>query len=317
MIKKAFNITMSDTDEEVLDNSPNYVAFGASYDSDDSNQSEVQSAYENESNKVSDLQNSFDNLKENFSTLRNTNLKIVKDVKNLELERDNLLKELSDSHAVCNSLKSENHMLIAKNKSLQNDLIETRNHLSTFSSEKLNQILHAQKYSSDRSGLGFDKTASCSSNRSPTSKIVFVKPVKVEESSSEGKLAVSPTRQGKKGKKGKKNSFVPNASVPKPKVAHPPRKLPSQRFVFTCHHCGKVGHIRPYCFNLKPHMQKNKNSVSRKDCEGLVTMMKGVLSRLDQFEKVHKPRPKITQVWVRKYDTIHPLRGSGNELTLF
>jgi hypothetical protein len=42
-------------------------------------------------------------------------------------------------------------------------------------------------------------------------------------------------------------------------------------------------------------------------------MIKGVLSRLDHFEKVHKPRPKITQVWVRKNDTIHPLRGSGNE----
>jgi hypothetical protein len=78
-----------------------------------------------------------------------------------------------------------------------------------------------------------------------------------------------------------------------------------------------VGHIQLHCFNLKPHVQKNKNSISRKDCEGLVTMMKRVLSRLDQFEKVHKSRPKITQVWVRKDDTIHPLRGSGNELTLF
>ena len=142
---------------------------------------------------------------------------------------------------------------------------------------------------------------------------MFVKPVKVEESSSEEKLAVAPTWQGKKGKK---NSFVSYASYPKPRVVHPPRKLPSQRFVPTCHHCGKMGYIRPHCFNLKPHVQKNKNSVSRKDCEGLFKMMKGVLSRLDQFEKVHKPRPKITQVWVRKNETIHPLRGSDNELTL-
>jgi hypothetical protein len=57
---------MSDTNEGVLDDSPNYVAFGASYDSDDSNQLEVQSAYENKSNRVSDLQNSFDNLKKIF-----------------------------------------------------------------------------------------------------------------------------------------------------------------------------------------------------------------------------------------------------------
>jgi peptidoglycan hydrolase CwlO-like protein len=80
---------MSDTDEEVLDDSLNYVAFVASYDSNDSNQTDVQSTYDNESNKVSDLQNSYDNLMEKFSMLRNTNLKIVKDVKNLELERDN------------------------------------------------------------------------------------------------------------------------------------------------------------------------------------------------------------------------------------
>jgi hypothetical protein len=55
--------------------------------------------------------------------LRNTNVKIVKDFKNLELEKDNLLKSLSDSHVVCNTHKSESHVLIAKNKSLQNDLI--------------------------------------------------------------------------------------------------------------------------------------------------------------------------------------------------
>jgi hypothetical protein len=39
---------MSDTDKEVLDDSLNYVAFVSSYDSDDSNQSDVQFAYENE-----------------------------------------------------------------------------------------------------------------------------------------------------------------------------------------------------------------------------------------------------------------------------
>jgi hypothetical protein len=192
-------------------------------------------------------------MEKNF-TLRNTNLKIVEDVRNLELERDNLLKDLSDSHVVCNTLKYENHVLIAKNKSLQNDLIETRNHLSTFSSEKLNQMLHVQKRSNDRSCLGFDKTASLSFNRVSTSKIVFVKPVKVEESSGEGKPRVALTRQGKKCKK---NSIIPHASYPKPRVMHLPRKLHSQRFVPTCHHYGKVDHIRSHCFNLKPHVQKN------------------------------------------------------------
>jgi regulator of replication initiation timing len=235
--QKAFNITLSDTDEE---ETPKYVAFVASYNSDDSKQSNVQFASDNESNRVSDLQNSFDNLMEKFSMLRNTNLKIVKDFKNLKLERDNLLKSLSDSHAVCNTLKSKNHVLIAKNKSLQNDLIASRNHLSKFSSEKLDKMWHFQKHSSDRFGLGFDKNASLSSKCTSTSEIVFVKPVKVDESLGEGKPIVAMTHQGKEGKK---NYIDPHASYPKPRVMHSPRKLPSQRFVPTCHHCGKVGHI--------------------------------------------------------------------------
>ena len=57
--QKAFNITLNDTGEEVLDESPNYLAFVASYDSDDSKQLDVQSVSDNKSNRVSDLQNSF------------------------------------------------------------------------------------------------------------------------------------------------------------------------------------------------------------------------------------------------------------------
>jgi hypothetical protein len=128
---------------------------------------------------------------EKISTLRNKNLKIVKNVKNLELERDNLLKSVSDSHDVCNTLKSKNHVLIAKNKSLQNDLVESRNHLSNFSSEKLNKLLHVQKHSSGRSGLRFDKTAHMSSNLTSTLKIVFVKSVIVEEVSVNGHQVVA------------------------------------------------------------------------------------------------------------------------------
>jgi hypothetical protein len=82
---------LSDTDKE---ETPNYIAFVASYDSVDCNQSNLKSASDNESKGVSDLQNSFNNLMEKISMLRNTNLKIVKNVKNIELERDYLLKKI-------------------------------------------------------------------------------------------------------------------------------------------------------------------------------------------------------------------------------
>jgi hypothetical protein len=62
--QKAFNITLSDIGEEVLNESPNYLAFVASYDSDDSKQLDVYSVSDNELNRVSDLQKSFSNLME-------------------------------------------------------------------------------------------------------------------------------------------------------------------------------------------------------------------------------------------------------------
>jgi hypothetical protein len=65
--EKAYNITLSDIDEEVLDDSPNYVAFVASYEFDNFKQLDVQ--FDNESNRVSGLQNVFDNLMENFLCL--------------------------------------------------------------------------------------------------------------------------------------------------------------------------------------------------------------------------------------------------------
>jgi hypothetical protein len=108
--------------------------------------------------------------------------------------------------------------------------------------------------------------------------------MKFELSSIEGKQAVAPTLQGKKGEK---INIEPHASYPKPRVMHPSRKLPSERFVPTCHHYGKVAHIRPNVFNLKPRVHKNENSYYRKESEDLVMMMREVLSRLDKFEQSH------------------------------
>jgi hypothetical protein len=40
-------------------------------------------------------------------------------------------------------------------------------------------------------------------------------------------------------------------------------------------------------------------------------MMPNVLSRLDKLYKAHNPAPKVKKVWIRKDETIHPLRESG------
>jgi hypothetical protein len=115
----------------------------------------------------------------------------------------------------------------------------------------------------------------------------------------------------------KKEKYDIESCLPRSKSKYipPHKRKPSQRFVPTCHHCGKVDHIQPKCFDLKSHKHKSENSYSRKESKGLLIMMREVLSRLDKFEQNHKSRPKISQVWVKKDDTTHPLR-SGDDLIL-
>jgi hypothetical protein len=56
------------------------------------------------------------------------------------------------------------YIKFAHQKSLENDLNDSKNHLKTFSSEKLNHMSHNQKHSFDRTGLSFDKYVVSSTN---------------------------------------------------------------------------------------------------------------------------------------------------------
>jgi hypothetical protein len=59
---------------------------------------------------------------------------------------------------------------------------------------------------------------------------------------------------------------------------------------------------------MKPHNSKKKQTNER-----LVNMMKSVLVRLINLDMAHTPTSQVEKIWVRKDETIHPLRGS--ELT--
>jgi hypothetical protein len=69
---------------------------------------------------------------------------------------------------------------------------------------------------------------------------------------------------------------------------------------------GKNSNIKAECFRVKPHKPK-KNLIS----EGLVNMMKSVLVRLNNLDMAYNPASQVNKAWVRKDETIHPLRGSG------
>jgi hypothetical protein len=57
---------------------------------------------------------------------------------------------------------------------------------------------------------------------------------------------------------------------------------------------------------VKPHKPK-KNLAN----EGLVNVIKNVLVRLINWDMAHTPASQVEKVWVRKDETVYPLRGSG------
>jgi hypothetical protein len=61
----------------------------------------------------------------------------------------------------------------------------------------------------------------------------------------------------------------------------------------------------------KPNASKPYKPKKNQTNEGLVNMMKSVLVRLIKLDMAHTPASQVEKVWVRKDETIHPLRGSG------
>jgi hypothetical protein len=317
---KAFNVTQSDESdqEEKVENVANYVAFGVSYDSQDeaSEFKSLGSDYgicDNESKEEGDLQEAYNHLYLEYSKVKKLNKEHLQKLKEVHLEKDKLSSTLIDSHAILDTLKSENHSLIAKVKSLENDLNDSRNHLKKFSNEKLNHMLHNQKHSFDRTRLGFDKSVVSSINVVSPSKLIFVKLVCKEENSAKKKEMLPPVSRGEKGKGILTDSYMSRST---PRRDHMPRNQPSQRFIPTCHHCGKIGHIRPKCFQLNNHESKRDYFRSRNSHDELFNMVRGVITQLNDLAKSHSSVPKMKKVWIKKENTTHPLRGSGGDLTL-
>jgi hypothetical protein len=128
-------VTQSDESNnmEKAKNVANYVAFGISYDSEhEASESNFLDSehdiYDNESEEEGDLQNAYNNIFLECIKLKKLNKQHLQKLKDVNLENDQLSITLTDSHAIHNTLKSENHILIAKVKSLENDLNDSRNH---------------------------------------------------------------------------------------------------------------------------------------------------------------------------------------------
>ena len=153
------------------------------------------------------------------------------------------------------------------------------------SNAKLDEVLSAQKPSSDKTGLGYVVSSSPSSSMASGSMTIFV----------------PQSEKGDKGIKSKTN-LANSKSFVRPHV---------------CHQCGVFGHIHPNCFKLYPQKQMSQQlQVSSQAPTPLFGELLKVLNFLTQFQEnsnssmyfsrhtrtcaFSSSQPKTRAMWVRK-----------------
>ena len=153
------------------------------------------------------------------------------------------------------------------------------------SNAKLDELLSAQKPSSDKTSLGYVVSSSPSSSMASGSMTIFV----------------PQSEKGDKGIKSKTN-LANSKSFVRPHV---------------CHQCGVFGHIHPNCFKLYPQKQMSQQlQVSSQAPTPLFGELLKVLNFLTQFQEnsnssmyfsrhtrtcaFSSSQPKTRAMWMRK-----------------
>jgi hypothetical protein len=77
-----------------------------------------------------------------------------------------------------------------------------------------------------------------------------------------------------------------------------------QQFV-PAYQSGKSKKNKPRRYKRKPQKPNGTHGY-----EGLLSLIQGMLRSMANMDMTYKPSPRVKQVWVKKDETIHPLRGS-------
>ena len=221
--------TKNDSSNEYVDECSHIMAFAATTDkvivesasdSEDSSDDEV--------SKKMTLQEAYDKICTKFIKSEKTSHLCREELNEVKIEKVYLLVKLDETTRLVETLSVENISLEKKVKNLKVELSQARTQIERMFSVKLDEVLSAQKFSSDKIGLGYAVSSSPSSSMTFGLRTVFV----------------SQFEKGNKGMKSKTN-LVNSKSFVRPHV---------------CHHCGVSGHIRPNCFKLYPQKQVSKQS---------------------------------------------------------
>jgi len=136
-----------------------------------------------------------------FNKLKNAQHSKVfhKELKKVKQEMESLIVQLSESHALIDSLKSENTMLFDIIDSLKNKLKKYENLLKKFSSDNLKSMLCIHSDISNKPGLTADVSTSTSLASDSELDSVDIKPVIVDAACSENSCLTNHVMPNSKG----------------------------------------------------------------------------------------------------------------------
>ena len=222
------------------------VIVESASDSEDSSDDEVP--------KKMTLQEAYDKLCTKFIKSKKTSHLCRKQLNEVKTENADLLVKLDETTRLVETLVMENTSLEEKVKNLEVELSQARTQIERMSSAKLDEVLSAQKPSSNKTGLGYVVSSGPSSSTAFGSRTVFV----------------SQSEKCDKGIKSEtdlaKSKFFVRSHV--------------------CHHCSVSRHIHPNCFKLYPQKKVSKRSqVSSQGPTPLFGELLKVLSFLTQFQE--------------------------------
>ena len=245
--------TKNDSFDEYVDECGHFMTFAtttdkmiveSASDSEDSSDDEVP--------KKITLQEAYDKLCTEFIKSEKASHLCRKWLNEVKTEKANLLVKLDETTRLVETLVVENTSLEEKVKNLEVELSQARTQMERMSSAKLDEVLSAQKPSSNKIGLGYVVFSDLSSSTASGLKTVFV----------------PQSEKGDKGIKFKTDLFNSKSFI-RPHV---------------CHHCGVSGHIHLNCFKLHSHKQLSKRSqVSSQGPTSLFGELLKALSFLTQF----------------------------------
>ena len=213
--------TENDYSDEYVDECGHFMAFAVTIDkvivksasdSEDSSDDEVP--------KKLTLQEAYDKLCIEFIKSEKTSRLCRKELNEVKTEKVDLLVKLDETTRLVETFVVKNTLLEENVKNLKVELSQARTQIERMSSAKLDEILSAQKPSSDKTGLGYAVSSGPSSSTTSRSKTIFV----------------FQSEKGHKYMKSKTN-LANSKSFFRPHV---------------CHYCGVSRHIRPNCFKLYP-----------------------------------------------------------------